>query len=122
MEFIVTPELQGIYIISCPSKMDWDARIEVSAVLKDTVEGSGLHGIILDLDKVRYMNSAGLGAIFIVQKFAKERNARVVMAGPTPTMMRLLQTANVPKVIPVAEDLDHARELLGSPLSDSASQ
>jgi len=69
-------------------------------------------GIILDLAEVEYMNSGGLGAIFALRKFARENNARMVVARPTPTITRLLDTANVPALIPVVAGLDEARNVL----------
>lgn len=75
--------------------------------------GDGINGVILDLGGVEYMNSAGIGAIFALRKYAESRGAAMVVARPATTISRLLDTVNLPALIPVAEDLDAARQLLG---------
>ena len=93
--------------------------IELVDAVKAAVQASGRNpaeavagGIILDLAEVEYMNSGGLGAVFALRKFARASNARMVIAGPTPAIMRLLETVNVPALIPVAPGLDEARNVL----------
>jgi anti-anti-sigma factor len=68
--------------------------------------------VVLDLDGVTYINSAGLGAIFVLRKFAMEAGAKLVLARPTAAIRRLLDTANIPTLIPVTDDLDEARRVL----------
>lgn len=70
-------------------------------------------GIILDLSGTEYMNSSGLGAIFSLRKFAKSNHARMVIAGATAMISRLLETVNVPALIPVVPNLVEARKVLG---------
>lgn len=88
------------------------------AALQDALTNGGkgptkpTGGVILDLAGVEYMNSAGIGAIFSLRKYAKANGARMVAARPTPSIIRLLNTVNLPSLIPVASDLDEARKVL----------
>ncbi len=78
-------------------------------------EGAGtraISGIILDLDGVDYLNSAGIGSIFALRKYAKANGAEVVISRPRATIRRLLETVNLPALIPVTGDLDEARKQL----------
>ena len=112
MEILVQPDDDGRYIISCPDCLEWRARIDFAEAFRKKTTGQEVSGVILDLHGVTYINSAGLGAIFIIRKLIVGLQATMVLARPTPAVKRLLQTANIPELIPVAVDLDEARELL----------
>lgn len=74
-------------------------------------------GIILDLDGVDYLNSAGIGSIFALRKYARANGAELVIARPRATVRRLLETVNLPALIPVTGDLDEARKQLENSLA-----
>lgn len=114
MEILVTPDGDGRYIISSPGCMEWRARMDFAKALNDSANGQDVSGVILDLDGVNYMNSAGLGAIFVLRKATNQLDASFVIARPSPAILRLLETANLPALIPVADDLEQARKLLAS--------
>jgi len=103
---------EDIYTIFCPSPMEWRARDGLLESVKQQAQGRPCRGIILDLANVSYINSAGLAAIFNLRKFAQSLGAEVVLARPTPTILRLLATANLPALMPVTRSLDEAREQL----------
>ncbi len=83
----------------CPAGGTGDPAIELS-------------GIILDLDGVDYINSAGIGSIFALRKYAKDKGAELVVSRPRATISRLLETVNLPALIPVTADLEEARKQL----------
>ncbi|MBS3734087.1 MAG: STAS domain-containing protein [Phycisphaerae bacterium] len=111
MDLSVTADGESRYIVSCPEKMEWDARLDLAAIVDEAITESAPR-VILDLNNVSYINSAGLGAIFALRKRLVASDGRLVLARPAPAIQRLLRTVNVDKLIPVADDLDHARQLL----------
>jgi anti-anti-sigma factor len=109
MELMVTPDGQGRYIVSCPARMEWNERLDIVSQLQKAAGDGPLSSVILDLDKVTYINSAGLGAVFSLRKFTNDRGAKLIVARPSATISRLLDTVNLAALIPVAANLDEAR-------------
>jgi len=111
MDIVVTPESQGRYRVACGSAMDWDARLNlVEAVTAQA--GDDLRDVILDLDNVTHLSSAGIGAILLLRQKVQDRGGRLVLARPSPRLSRLLETVNLPKLMPVVGTLDEARDAL----------
>jgi anti-sigma B factor antagonist len=115
MDVTVKPDGEARYIISCPDLMEWHARVDLVEALKSATKDNPIAGVILDLNQVSYINSAGLGAIFALRKHAKGVGAQVVVARPNATISRLLTTVNLSALMPVAESLEEARALLEKP-------
>ncbi len=120
MDVSVTPDGVGRYLVSCPEAMEWDARVDVVTAIKDVVGDEPLRAVIVDLDRVAYISSAGLGAVFSLRKYAKDADAKVVIARANATIRRLLDTVNIASLIPVAETLDEARAILDQACADEA--
>ncbi|MFW6155667.1 MAG: STAS domain-containing protein [Planctomycetota bacterium] len=111
MDVTASSDGRGRYIVSCPEKMEWDARVDLVKAVDDAVDDAGAT-IILDLANVTYANSAGLGAIFALRKHLVSSGGTLVLARPTPPIRRLLETTNVPALIPVSRSLDEARAVV----------
>ncbi len=63
-------------------------RTEAMALLDQLPEGSGR--LRIDLTGTRSVDSAGLGALMLVQRYASERRQAVVLAGPSEELRYLL--------------------------------
>lgn len=115
MDLSITPDGEGRYVISCPEEMEWDARLDIVTALEGVAGRTAPVAVILDLDNVTYINSAGLGAIFSLRKHVQSSDGKLVLARPSPTIRRLLETVNVQALVPIADDLDEARKLTEEP-------
>ena len=113
MELSVKPDGEGRYLISCPSRMEWNERLDIVAQLQAAAGDAPFASVIVDLHNVTYINSAGLGAIFSLRKFAGERGAKVVVTRPNAMLSRLLDTVNLAALVPVTASLDEARAVAG---------
>ena len=91
--------------------MEWDARMDIVGAVQRAANGKCVRCVILDLENVRYINSAGLGAIFALRQHAIRDKAKVVVARPSAAIRRLLNTINLPALMPVVATLDEAREV-----------
>jgi len=65
-----------------------DFRHEAMALLDQLPEGSGR--LRIDLTGTRSVDSAGLGALMLVQRYAAERRQGVVLVGPSDELRYLL--------------------------------
>jgi anti-anti-sigma factor len=111
MDFVIQGGEDGIYTLSAPEPTEWRESESLADELVDRIGAGPFSGLVIDLDNVEYMSSAGLGTIFRLRKVAEGYNASLVLARPNPSLLRLFKTVQVPDVIPVVDDLDEARRI-----------
>jgi anti-anti-sigma factor len=88
--------------------------------VRETVGENHLRGVIVDLGNVTFLSSAGIGALFSLHEFTKERSACLVIARARPAIQRLLNTVKLPDLIPTTKSMDAARsEISQSNSTDS---
>jgi len=112
VQILVNLDAEGTYILGCGGAMEWRNPVDLVAAFDPVGGGQPLRGVILDLQGVQYINSAGLGAIFALRKYAAQAGGTLVVARPSATVLRLLNTINLPTLIPVTASLDEARAAL----------
>lgn len=110
----IQEEAPGRFVIACTDQLGWQARVDLVEELQKAADGKSLSAIILDLDKVEFVNSAGLGAIFTLRKYAQQAGAQLIIARAPATILRLFRTVNLPALVPLANSLEDARARLTS--------
>jgi len=73
---------------------------------------SGAPRLILDLDGLLYLSSAGLGALVSVHPAFLSSGVRLIVAGTNPKVRKLLALTSLDKLI---ESADSVTEALGRP-------
>lgn len=63
---------------------------------------------ILNLDRVGYIDSSGLGEIVACKKRALEKGGEVILLNPSPRVFELLQLSRLTEVFKVFRDEDEA--------------
>jgi anti-anti-sigma factor len=78
--------------LSAPDTLGLESRVEVrkaaTQLLEDMPEGTGR--LIIDLGRTRHVDSAGLGALMLIQRRAAERRQVVVLRNPSEEIRFLL--------------------------------
>ncbi|MFP4356268.1 MAG: STAS domain-containing protein [Phycisphaerae bacterium] len=120
MDLQVVSEGQGRFILQCPEELEWSARVDLVEQITAQARPNEVRGIILDLAEVTYINSAGIGAIFSLRKFALDNEAVLVVARPRPAIQRMLKTVNLPDLIPMVDSMAEAREKIDAQDSGSS--
>jgi anti-sigma B factor antagonist len=68
--------------------------------------------LVIDLTKVPFMSSVGLGLISRLHRQLKRRRTGLALVGVQDDVLRLLEVTGLIEVVLVADDLDEAIELL----------
>ncbi len=100
------------YILTCPRRMESKARADLVETLRDATSGQELHELVVNLDQVSFIDSAGLGTIFSIRQHLNGSGARMVICGANTNIKNLLKTVNLPDLVPVVADLEAARSYL----------
>jgi anti-anti-sigma regulatory factor len=78
--------------LSAPDTLGLETRVEVRKaaiqLLEDMPEGGGR--LVIDLGRTRHVDSAGLGALMLIQRVAAERRQTVVLRDPSEEIRFLL--------------------------------
>jgi anti-anti-sigma factor len=78
--------------LSAPDTLGLESRVEIrkaaTKLLEEMPEGTGR--LIIDLGRTRHVDSAGLGALMLIQRRAAERRQVVVLRNPSEEIRFLL--------------------------------
>ncbi len=78
--------------LTAPERLGLNTRVEIrkaaTQLLEEMPEGNGR--LVIDLSYTREIDSAGLGALMLIQRRAAERRQRVVLRHPSEEIRFLL--------------------------------
>lgn len=64
-----------------------------------TLFQSGTSNLILDMSKVKYVDSSGLSAILVANRLAGDEDGFLILAGITPHVMKLITISKLDNVL-----------------------
>ena len=64
--------------------------------------------IVLELSKMDFIGSLGLGALIVGHLHARRRHGQIRLVNPSPQVMGVLETANLTKVFSIYASVDQA--------------
>ena len=99
-----------------------DGRFDfgVRKIFKEAVDGVSVEGssVVLDLEKVTFVDSSALGLLVICHQNLKNKNVSFFLVNPQTYVKQVLELANIGKMIPIYQTLAEVPK--GSPISTSA--
>ena len=69
---------------------------------------NGVNSIILDLSSTKYCDSSGLSSILIGNRLCKDTNGKFILCGLQPTVLKVIQIAQLDKVLILVENQEEA--------------
>jgi anti-sigma B factor antagonist len=94
--------------------VDLSGRITIGegdVVMRDNIQSlldSGRHQIVLNLEKVSYMDSAGIGELVACYKRAREKDGTVKLLNPSGKVYDLLQLTKLEEIFDTFKDENEA--------------
>ncbi len=73
---------------------------------------TGTTKLIIDLSKVRYIDSSGLGVLVSLLKKMKEISGKIVLLNPTEEIMEILSLTSLARVFIIVDNMENAIENL----------
>ena len=83
---------------------------EFMAAMKIELSG-GPARVVLDLDDLAYISSAGLGALVSVHQSFMDARSRLILAGTNPKVRKLLTLTSLDKLIQSTDSVEEALAL-----------
>ena len=76
------------------------------------LQKNGVNQVVLDLSASRYCDSSGLSAILLANRICKEASGKFVLCGLQENVAKLIQMAQLDKVLTVKKDQQQANEAI----------
>jgi anti-sigma B factor antagonist len=99
--------VEGLHVFELTGSLDIATSPAVRAALTNASE-QGDHRLIVDLTKVDFLDSTGLGALIGGQRRAKEFDGEIRLVAKEGQILRLLRITGLLKVFAVYPTLDDA--------------
>ena len=110
---ITQDTVDGNTILHLDGRFDFGVR----KTFKDTVDGVSVEGssVVLDLEKVTFVDSSALGLLVICHQNLKNKNISLFLVNPQTYVKQVLDLANIGKMVPIYQTLAEVPK--GSPVS-----
>ena len=97
---------QGI-ILDVLGDLTYANRAAVKAAVEKAKQ-AGCRHLIVNLEQVRFVDSAGLGLLVLVSQSFKLLQAQISLLRPQQYVREIMSLANIPKMIPIYENENDA--------------
>lgn len=113
MKFDTIQNNQNATITSKVDKLDATNSQDLKAELV-LLNKNGVNNIIIDLSATKYCDSSGLSSILIANRLCKDTNGKFILCGLQTNVMKLIQIAQLDKVLLLEDNIESAEKLLVS--------
>ena len=106
--FIVTKDVGGVTVLSLAGRvMLGEESSKLRSTIKELLQ-QGKKRLVLDLSKVNYVDSAGLGTLVAAYTSARNEGGEVRLAGVTKNFGELLNITKLVTIFSVHDSVDAA--------------
>lgn len=98
---IETKELDGVKVVKLAGQIRISTQNEFKDLLDNLVSENADKFLVLNMDGVIYMNSAGLGIIIDTYKKFKEKNGKIVLCNLMPDIEKLFEVTRINRFIEI---------------------
>ena len=102
-----TDQIEGVLVISVTGRIDGLNAQKFHEDLDKEIGGSG-NPVVLDLEKLTYISSAGLRSILLIAKTLQDKNARFMLCSLSVPIREIFEIAGFDKIIDVIESRSDA--------------
>ena len=111
MNFTVDPQGQIVVVRAEVAKLDASNAPELKAHFLQ-LHKVGANYILLDMSKTHYCDSSGLSAVLIGNRLCNESDGKLVLSGLQPSVHKLIEIAQLDKVLHIGHNTHAALDLL----------
>jgi anti-anti-sigma factor len=101
MDFTVNQENKTAVVKTNVERLNVSNASELKAELV-LLNKSNVNNIVIDMSKTKYCDSSGLSAILVANRLCKDTNGQFVLAGLMPNVQKLIEIAQLDKVLTIA--------------------
>ena len=118
--FVSAHWCQDSKVINLTGRLDRSANLGLESNILGAQE-EGCKYIILDFTHVAWVDSAGLGKIFLTYHHLNRKKVKFGIVNPRPDVLELLNLVAIPSLVPIYNTVEEALAGLKSQASDEQS-
>jgi anti-anti-sigma factor len=111
MNFQTTKNANVAVVKTLVNKLDATNAPELKAELL-VLNNSGINQMVIDMVDTKYCDSSGLSAILTANRLCKDSSGKFVLCGLQTNVQKLIEIAQLDKVLLICSDEHSAMELL----------
>ncbi len=97
-------------VLSCTGGLSWEDReLLANQIDAHLAHRSDIRGLVMDLAGVESVNSAGVGALFLLNRRLRDHQARLAFANVPPLVLRVFRAVGLNRLAGIADNVDQAR-------------
>jgi stage II sporulation protein AA (anti-sigma F factor antagonist) len=104
---------RDVLIIRLSGELDHHTAEELREKVTDTLEREAIRHIVLNLERLTFMDSSGLGVILGRYKQIKNLGGEMIVCAVSPTVKRLFDMSGLFKIIRLENNEQFALKTLG---------
>ena len=111
MDFTVNQNNGTAVIKTNVEKLNASNASELKAELV-MLNKNSVNNIVIDMSGTKYCDSSGLSAILVANRLCKDTNGQFVLCGLMPNVQKLIEIAQLDKVLTIVDSSKTALEIL----------
>lgn len=104
---------EGVLIAQLVGRLDLSRAMDLEAMITTRLEEEPCP-LVINLSRMSYLPSAGVGALLNIHRFATANKLKVALAEVPREVKRLLDVVEITQLLPVFEDQSEAVDALKS--------
>ena len=89
-------------VLTIEGEIDVYTSVRLKEYVLERIE-EGAKTVVLNLSRVEYLDSTGLGVLISVLKHLREKQGAMILVGPTPRITRIFEITGLYKIFTVYE-------------------
>lgn len=99
----------GVLLLACRGSLSWEDRHRLAECVRERLLADGLvRGVVMDMARLESINSAGVAALFQLQRTVAERGGRLIFINVAAALQRLFRMVGLDRPDAHAASLDAA--------------
>lgn len=104
---------QDVLCVRLTGELDHHTSENLREKVSSIIEKEKIRHLVLNLEKLTFMDSSGLGVILGRYKEIKQKNGEMIVCAISPTIERLMEMSGLFKIIRLEPNEDYALKRLG---------
>ncbi len=100
-----------VAILNLSGRLDLTSANELKCASRD-IMGTGSRKLILNMGKVDFINSSGLGTLVSILKDVRSANGRLKLSNLAPYVKEIFEITQLTNIFDICEDEKHAKYAL----------
>jgi anti-sigma B factor antagonist len=108
----ISSRIEGdVAILILTGRLDLTSANELKSASRD-IMGTGSRKMILNMGKVDFINSSGLGTLVSILKDVRSANGRLKLSNLAPYVKEIFEITQLNNIFDICEDEKHAKNAL----------